>query len=42
MADAVKLKLAKAKATFTNLRRGLLIAIDEPDVDKDKIKYNLV
>ena len=44
MADTVKLKLAKAKAnaTFTNLRRGLLVAIDEPDVDKDKIKYNLV
>ena len=44
MADVVKRKIAKAKAkaTFTNLRRGLLVAIDEPEVDKDKIKYNLV
>eukprot|EP00117_Sycon_ciliatum_P033567 scpid86338/ scgid25808/ len=44
MADVVKRKIAKAKAkaTFTNLRRGLLVAIDEPDLDKDKIKYNLV
>ena len=40
----VMLKFAKTKAktSFTNLRRPLLVAIDEDDVSKNDIKFRLV
>ena len=38
----LKFAKTKAKTSFTNLRRSLLVAIDEDDVSKKDIKFRLV
>ena len=38
----LKFSKTKAKTSFTNLRRYLLVAIDEDDVSKNDIKFRLV
>ena len=38
----LKFAKTKAKTSFTNLRRSLLVAIDEDDVSKNDIKFRLV